>query len=124
MRTVVRRSGSLGSRLATALRSCLPGAFVTPSKQDLVALYRIRYKMALEERKFDSALIFLDKILEVDPADAQAKLWKGELYHRHLRDYGRAVESYNKVIRMAGAGDREVSSRARVGLTEIMEMLS
>jgi tetratricopeptide (TPR) repeat protein len=124
MRTDVKRSGSIGTRLASALRSCIPGAFVNPSRQDLVALYRLRYKMALDERKYESALIFLDKILEVDPSDAEARLWKCELYHRHLRDFGRAIEAYNRLIRYPGAADRDIARKARSGLTEIMELLS
>ena len=58
--------------------------------------------MALEERKYDAALIFLNKILELDPLNAEAKLCKGEIYHRCLQDYARAIEQYNKVLRITG----------------------
>src|SRR5687768_2740320 len=103
----------------------LPGAWFSPSHQELISLYRLRYGMALEEKKYDSALIFLNKILEVDPLNVEAKLLKGELYHRHLQDYGRAIEQYNKVIRLTAS--REAGSyheRARDSLNEIMELLS
>lgn len=124
MRVDAKRTGSIGGKLVSALRGVLPGAFVQPSNQDLVALYKLRYRIALEEGKYDSALIFLDKILEVEPANAEARLLKGELYHRHMRDYGRAVDTYSRLLRMASERDREISIRARAGLTELMELLS
>lgn len=124
MRVDAKRTGSIGGKLVSALRGVLPGAFVQPSRQDLVALYKLRYRIALDEGKFDSAIIFLDKILEVEPANVEARLLKGELYHRHIRDYGRAVDTYSRLIRMAGERDREISNRARAGLSELMELLS
>lgn len=124
MRVDAKRTGSIGGKLVSALRGVLPGAFVQPSNQDLVALYKLRYRIALDEGKFDSALIFLDKILEVEPANVEARLLKGEVYHRHTRDYGRAVDTYSRLLRIAGERDREISNRARAGLTELMEMLS
>ncbi|MBI2213657.1 MAG: hypothetical protein HYU52_08420 [Acidobacteria bacterium] len=124
MRVDAKRTESIGGKLVSALRGVLPGAFVQPSRQDLVALYKLRYRIALDEGKFDSAMIFLDKLLEVEPANVEARLLKGELYHRHIRDYGRAVDTYSRLIRMAGERDREYSNRARASLTELMELLS
>ena len=124
MRLPVRRSSaSTRSGLVSAIKAYLPGAWVTPSKDDLITLYRMRYKMALDEQKFDTALIFLNKILEVEPLDVEAKLNKAEVYHRHLRDYDRAVEQYHKVIRLTPSSDAR-NTRARNGMTEIMELLS
>lgn len=112
-------------RLLSALLDYMPGAWFTPSQNELIALYKQRYKIALDERKFDSALIFLNKILEVDPLNAEAKLCKAEIYHRCLSDYTRAVEQYQKVIRLtADRQDDSVHLRARDSLSEIMELLS
>jgi tetratricopeptide (TPR) repeat protein len=81
--------------------------------------------MALDEHKFDAALIFLNKIIEVDPTNVEAKLLKAEIYHRYLNDYTRAVEHYNKVIRLTtGRNGDDVHLRARDSLSEIMELLS
>jgi len=85
----------------------------------------VRYRMALEEEKYDAAMIFLNKILELDPMNAEAKLSKGEIYHRYLLDYPQAIDYYNKVIRLTANGsDEKAHSRARAGMSEIMEMLS
>ncbi|HVR42538.1 MAG TPA: tetratricopeptide repeat protein [Thermoanaerobaculia bacterium] len=112
-------------RLLSALRTCLPGAWLSPEPHELISLYRLRYRMALEDGKYDAALIFLNKILEVDPMNPEAKLCLAEIYHRHLGDLGRAVEQYNKVIRLtASRPDDQVSQRARTSLTEILELLS
>src|ERR1044071_6849301 len=88
-------------RLLSTLISYLPGAWIDPRNNELITLYRLRYKMALEEQKYDTAMIFLNKILELDPMNLDAKLCKGEIYHRCLGDYPRAIEQYNTVIRLS-----------------------
>ena len=67
----------------------------------------------------------LNKILELDPMNLEAKLCKGEIYHRCLGDYPRAIEQYNKVIRLSADGTNDtVNNRARAAISEIMELLS
>jgi tetratricopeptide (TPR) repeat protein len=110
-------------RLLSTLLTVLPGVWVDPKDSELITLYRLRYRMAMEEGKFDTAMIFLNKILEVDPSNLEAKLCKGEVYHRCLQDYARAIEQYNKVIRLS-AKDETINTRARASLSEILELLS
>jgi tetratricopeptide (TPR) repeat protein len=112
-------------RLLSTLLTYLPGAWIDPRNSELIALYRLRYKMALEEEKYDSAMIFLNKILELDPMNVEAKLCKGELYHRCLNDYSNAIDQYNKVIRLTADKQEDATHvRARAAMSEIMEMLS
>src|SRR5437588_4550864 len=112
-------------RLISTLLRHLPGAWVDPKHNELIPLYRLRYKMAMEEQKFDTALIFLNKINELDPADMEAKLAKAEIYHRCLRDYPKAIEQYNKVINLTNGKDADaVQRRARAAMAELMELLS
>ncbi|MGZ7040410.1 MAG: tetratricopeptide repeat protein [Thermoanaerobaculia bacterium] len=112
-------------RLLSTLLTVLPGVWVDPKDSELITLYRLRYRMAMEEGKYDTALIFLNKILEVDPLNVEAKLCKGEVYHRCLRDYPNAIEQYNKVIRLtANDEDDTIHSRARAAMSEILELLS
>ena len=112
-------------RLISTLLRHLPGAWVDPKHNELIPLYRLRYKMAMEEQKFDTALIFLNKIIELDPADLEAKLGKAEIYYRCLRDYPKAIEQYNKVIKMTSSRESEsVHRRARAAMAELMELLS
>lgn len=122
---VVPESGQTGmkGRLLDTLRNVLPGAWIDPKNNELITLYRLRYKMAMEEEKYDTAMIFLNKILELDPMNLDAKLCKGDIYHRCLGDYPRAIEQYNKVIRLSGE-DEAVRTRARAAMSEIMELLS
>jgi tetratricopeptide (TPR) repeat protein len=122
---VKRSNPASGKRLLSALLTYLPGAWIDPRNNELIALYRLRYKMALEEQKYDTAMIFLNKIIELDPANVEAKLCKGEIYHRFLQDYSKAIEQYNKVIRLTSDRQTEsVHARARAGMAEIMELLS
>ena len=100
-------------RLLSTLLTYLPGAWIEPKNNELVSLYRLRYRMAMEEQKYDTAMIFLTKILELDPMNLEAKLCKGEIYHRCLCDYPRAIEQYNKVIRLSAGANEAVNTRAR-----------
>ncbi len=112
-------------RLISALLTYLPGAWFSPSEVELISLYRLRYKMALEAQKYDTAMIFLNKILEVDPMNLDAKFSKADLYHRHLGDFSRAIDQYNKLIRLTASEPRQtVHAEARKSLSELMEMLS
>ena len=121
---VKRSNPAMKDRLLSTLRTVLPGAWIVPRDNELITLYRLRYRMAMEEEKFDTALIFLNKILELDPMNLDAKLSKGELYHRCLGDYPRAIEQYNKVIRLSAGENEAVHTKARLAMSEIMEMLS
>ena len=112
-------------RLLSTLLTYLPGAWIDPRNNELITLYRLRYKMAMEEQKYDTAMIFLNKILELDPMNLEAKLCKGEIYHRCLGDYSSAIDLYNKVIRLTANGQNErIHLRARAAMSEIMELLS
>ncbi|HEX9984619.1 MAG TPA: hypothetical protein VGF69_15260 [Thermoanaerobaculia bacterium] len=113
------------NRILSTILTYLPGAWIDPKDNELIALYRLRYKMAMEEQKHDTAMIFLNKILELDPMNVEAKLCKGEIYHRCLGDYPKAIEQYNKVIRLTSDGqDQTVHTKARAAMSEIMELFS
>ncbi len=120
-----RSNSAVKNRLLSTLFRHLPGAWLDPKQNELISLYRLRYKMALEEQKYDTALIFLNKIIEIDPRDMEAKLAKGDIYHRCLQDYPKAIEQYNKVIKLTNEKDSQViHRRARAAMAEIMELLS
>ena len=120
-----RSSSAIRNRLLSTIFRHLPGAWIDPKHNELISLYRLRYKMALEEQKYDTALIFLNKIVELDPMDLEAKFCKGDIYHRCLQDFPKAIEQYNKVIRLTNDNPSDnVHLRARAAMAEIMEMLS
>ena len=120
-----RSNPAIKNRLLSTLFRHLPGAWLDPKQNELISLYRLRYKMALEEQKYDTAVIFLNKIIELDPLDMDAKLCKAEIYHRWLRDYPKAIEHYNKVIKLTNDKQSEnIHRRARAAMAEIMELLS
>ncbi len=124
-RIEVKRSNPVSrNRFVNALLTYLPGAWIDPRNNELISLYRLRYRIALEEQRYDTAMIFLNKILEIDPINVEAKLCKGEIYQR-LADYPKAIEQYNKVIRLTSDRQNEpVHLKARAAMSEIMEMLS
>ena len=120
-----RSNPAVKNRLLSTLFRHLPGAWVDPKHNELISLYRLRYRMALEEEKYDTAMIFLNKIIELDSHDLEAKLAKAEIYHHGLRDYPKAIEQYNRVIKMTNEKESaKIHDRARAAMAEIMEMLS
>ena len=120
-----RPNAAIRNRLLSTIFRHLPGAWIDPKHNELIALYRLRYKMALEEQKYDTALIFLNKIVELDPMDLEAKLCKGDIYHHCLQDFTKAIDQYNKVIRLTNDNPNDaIHVRARAAMAEIMEMLS
>jgi len=122
---VSRSTVAKKNRLLSAVLTYLPGAWIQPSTPDLVALYHLRYRMAMDEKKYDSAMIFLNKILEVDPLNLEAKLSKGDLYHRYLGDYNGAVEQYTRVIKLtAGRQNDSVRNKARNSMAELIDLVS
>jgi len=123
---VKRSNPATRTRLLSAIFRHLPGAWIDPKHDELISLYRLRYRMAMDEKKYDTAMIFLNKIIELDPMNVEAKLCKGEIYHRCLQNYPAAIEQYNKVIRLSAAARDEdpVLLRARSAMAEIMELLS
>ena len=58
-RLEVKRTSStpIRNRLLSTLLTYLPGAWIDPRDQELISLYRLRYKMAMEEKKFDTGRI-------------------------------------------------------------------
>ncbi len=125
-RVEVKRSNPASRKhLLSTLLTYLPGAWIDPRRNELISLYRLRYRIAMQEQRYDSALIFLNKILEVDPLNAEAKLCKGGIYHRCLADYSKAIEQYNKVIRLTSDRQNDkVHLQARAAMSEIMAILS
>ena len=120
-----RSNPAIKNRLLSSLFRHLPGAWIDPRHNELISLYRLRYRMALEEEKYDTALIFLNKIIELDPHDVEAKLATAEIYHHGLHDYPKAIEQYNRVIKLTNEKDSaKIHNRARAAMAEIMEMLS
>lgn len=122
----VKRSHPVSrNRLLSTLLTYVPGAWIEPKNNELISLYRLRYRIALDEQRYDTAMIFLDKILDLDPINVEAKLCMGEIYHRCLGDYSKAIEQYNKVIRLTS--DRQtdmIHIKARAAMSEIMELIS
>ena len=122
---VKRSNPAKQGTLVSTLLTYIPGVWIVPKENELISLYRLRYKMALDEHKYDTAMIFLNKILELDPLNLEAKLYKAELYHRCLNDYTRAIEQYNRLIRLtANRQEERIHLRARAAMSELMEMLS
>lgn len=89
-------------RLFKSFRSSLAVGSEEISLDDEIALYRRRADRALGEERYKDALVFLAKILRLNPYDLQARMAVAETYHRHLHEPTKAVLTYEKVIATSG----------------------
>src|SRR3954447_26642255 len=122
---VKRSNPALKTRLLATIRTYLPGAWIEPKQNELVTPYPLGDKLGMEEQRYDPGMICLNRILELEPMNIEAKLCKGEIYYRCLNDYPKAIEQYNKVLRLTNDRQTEqVHLRARAAMAEIMELLS
>jgi tetratricopeptide (TPR) repeat protein len=105
------------------LRSLRPppartGAEVT--LDDEIALYRRRAEMALREERWNDALVFLAKILRLNPYDLAARMSVASTFHYGLEEPTKALLTYEKVIAAAGYDESNpYCVSAREGIREL-----
>jgi tetratricopeptide (TPR) repeat protein len=88
--------------------------------EEEVALYRHRAEVALEEERYSDALVFLAKILRLNPYDLQARMTVAHTYHYALKEPTKALLTYEKVIAASGYDDsNSYSVAAREGIQEL-----
>jgi tetratricopeptide (TPR) repeat protein len=88
--------------LASTLRNLsqlLPGQSDPSGEADL---YYRRACLAASEERYDVALVFCAKAVEVAPRHLSARLLIARIYDRGLHDLAAAVAGYKKVIALAG----------------------
>ena len=92
--------------------------------EDEIALYRHRAELALSEERWNDALVFLAKILRLNPYDLQARMIVARTYHHRLKEPTKALLTYEKVIAAAGYDDsNSYSVAAREGIRELALVL-
>jgi len=85
-----------------------------------VALYRRRAEMALEEERFQDALVFLAKILRLNPYDLSARMLVAQTYHYGLHEVEKALMTYEKVVASAAYDDSNTyCAAARTAIREL-----
>jgi hypothetical protein len=105
------------------LRSLRPAPVRTRTEvtlDDEIALYRRRAEMALREERWNDALVFLAKILRLNPYDLAARMSVATTYHHGLEEPTKAILTYEKVIAAAGYDDSSpYCVSAREGIREL-----
>ena len=103
--------------------------FNTSEREDFtleeeVALYRHRGEVALQEERYSDALVFLAKILRLNPYDLQARMTVAQTYHYQLKEPTKALLTYEKVIAASGYDEsNSYSVAAREGIRELTPIL-
>jgi tetratricopeptide (TPR) repeat protein len=99
--------------------------FSATSREDFtleeeIALYRHRAEVALEEERYNDSLVFLAKILRLNPYDLQARMTVAHTYHYALNEPTKALLTYEKVVAASGYDEsNSYSVAAREGIREL-----
>ncbi|HTY41547.1 MAG TPA: hypothetical protein VMH79_06700 [Thermoanaerobaculia bacterium] len=99
-------SGSWTALAATLknLSQLIPGQSDPSSEAEL---YYRRARLAAAEERFDVALVFCAKAIEVSPRYLAARLLAARIHDKGLNDLDAAVAGYKKVIALAGYDSAE-----------------
>jgi|GEM_PF-2227982 len=98
----------------------------TPDTKTLLSPYYDKVKMALREEKYEIAIGFLEKIIEMAPKELPAHLEMAKIYHYKLKDYTKALERYKKILNIVGWDEKPdlFYIEAKKGIAEITKELS
>ncbi len=101
------------------------GRETAPAAPDAIRVYRHHAARAIAEERWAAALVFLDRILEVEPRNTEAWLTKGHLHLYGRGDEPAAIACYRKVIVLGGydATDPHVA-KARSSLERLLKRLA
>jgi tetratricopeptide (TPR) repeat protein len=107
-------------KLLRTFRTSLTASRDDFTLEEEVTLYRKRADVALSEERFNDALVFLAKILRLNPYDLSARMTVAETYHRQLLEPTKALLTYEKVIATAGYDESNpFCAAAREGIREL-----
>jgi len=109
------------SSLSSTLKSFSP--FLPPREEPLeeARLYYRRACLAATEERYDVALIFCAKAVNLDPHHLPTRLLVAQIHDYGLHDVSAAVTAYVKVITLAGYdGDNPYCAAAREALDNLV----
>ncbi len=72
------------------------------SSEPMIRVYRRHAARAMEEERWSSAEVFLDRIIEVNPRHTEAWLIKGILCQHCREDEETALGCFRKVVNIGG----------------------
>ncbi len=96
------RNYSAINSLANSLQKLPFFGAARPNSESEANLYLQRALHAATEERFDVALVFCGKALDVAPGNLAARFLAAQLYEHVLHDVDRAVRAYRKVIVFSG----------------------
>lgn len=90
------------------------------SLDDEIALYKKRAEAALREERHADGLVFLSKVLRLNPYDLSARMLVAETYHHALGEPTKAILTYEKVVAATAYDDsNSYCVRARAAIREL-----
>ena len=103
----------------------------TPRRQegldpsDAISVFRHHAARAMAEERWASALVFLDRILEIDPGNTEAWLTKGHVHLFGRDDEHSAIACYRQVVVLGGYDETNPHvHRAQATLERLLKRLA
>jgi tetratricopeptide (TPR) repeat protein len=88
--------------IAQTLRQLSARFPVRDDSADEAQLYYRRACLAASEERYDVAMVFAGKALNLDPGHLPTRLLVAQIHDRGLQDLESAIRAYKKVIALAG----------------------
>jgi len=97
-----------------------------PGIDELAKPYFDKVEFALREERYETALLLLEKVLELDPKQLDALMKIAQIYHHHLDNYPKALNTYKKVLNIIGWEEQSnfYYIEAKKGIVEIMKLFN
>jgi len=97
-----------------------------PGIDELAQPYFHKVELALREERYETALLLLEKVLELDPKQLDALIKIAQIYHHHLEDYPKALNTYKRILNIIGWEEQSnfYYIEAKEGISEIMKMFN
>jgi tetratricopeptide (TPR) repeat protein len=97
-----------------------------PDTRSLLSPYYDKVKLALREERYEIALAFLERIIEISPKELPAHLETARIYHHKLKNYARALERYRKILNIVGWDEKPNAFyiEAKKGIAGITKVLA
>ncbi len=97
-----------------------------PTIEELAKPYFHKVELALSEERYETAILLLKKVLELDPKQLNALMKMAQIYHYQMEEYQKALNIYKKILNIIGLEEQDnfYFIEAKKGINEIIKMFN
>jgi tetratricopeptide (TPR) repeat protein len=97
-----------------------------PTTEELARPYFDKAELALREERYETAILLLERVLELDPKQLKALMKIAKIYHHQKEGYQKALNIYKKILNIIGWEEQDsyYYIEAKKGINEIIKMFN